>query len=905
MTDSSLVMDDISVVFGNNKKFSPNVRQTFDENSRTRAIDLPGNARKIKRISFRYGNLPGGGRAKVQVWGKAGKVVSRPPPRPRPPTYEPQAPRWNNTGWTKLGERWVNGRKDRDIINLRNRGAFTHLTVVVSDSDLEMFELTVTFGNGKTYSPNLRHTFKNGSRSRAINLPGHRRNIKKVEFKYGNIAGRPRAKVGLWGIDRSPKIEAPKWKSTGWTKLGEKWVNGNRDRDTFNLRNKGAWTHLTVVVSESDLSMQDMKVTFGNNQVFDPKLRHVFKNGSRSRAIDLPGHRRNIKNIKFAYGNLPGSGRAKVAVYGMNRAPKPTAPKWKPAGWTKLGERWVNGRRDRDVFKLSNRGAYTHLTLVVSESDLRMFDMQIVFGNGQKHSPNLKHVFKNGARSRAINLPGHARNIKTVSFKYGNLPGTGRAKVTIYGKSSAAKPKPPKWRPAGWTKLGERWVNGRRDRDTFNLKNKGAYTHLTLVVSESDLRMFDMQIVFGNGQKHSPNLKHVFKNGARSRAINLPGHARNIKTVSFKYGNLPGTGRAKVTIYGKSSAAKPKPPKWRPAGWTKLGERWVNGRRDRDTFNLKNKGAYTHLTLVVSESDLRMFDMQIVFGNGQKHSPNLKHVFKNGARSRAINLPGHARNIKTVSFKYGNLPGTGRAKVTIYGKSSAAKPKPPKWKPAGWTKLGEKWVNGRRDRDVIAVGRKRGAFSAITIVVSDSDLRLDNLVVTFGNKQKFSPKLRHVFKNGSRSRKIDLPGNVRNIQKIAFKYGNLPGTGRAKVAIWAKPGGNTPTDKPAGWTSKGWSKLGTRVVQGRRDADSINVGTYAKAWNSIAFEVKGGDVIVRDIVVTFGNGDTWSPKVRHVFKDGSRSRAIKLPKKRKVKKISFVYGKKKRRGKAKVNIWAQ
>jgi hypothetical protein len=31
-------------------------------------IDLPGDARVIRSVEFRYGNLPGGGRAKAELW---------------------------------------------------------------------------------------------------------------------------------------------------------------------------------------------------------------------------------------------------------------------------------------------------------------------------------------------------------------------------------------------------------------------------------------------------------------------------------------------------------------------------------------------------------------------------------------------------------------------------------------------------------------------------------------------------------------------------------------------------------------------------------------------------------------------------------------------------------------------
>jgi hypothetical protein len=46
------------------------VKVFFRENTRTRAIDLPGDRRVISWVEFKYRNLPGGGKARVQVWGK-------------------------------------------------------------------------------------------------------------------------------------------------------------------------------------------------------------------------------------------------------------------------------------------------------------------------------------------------------------------------------------------------------------------------------------------------------------------------------------------------------------------------------------------------------------------------------------------------------------------------------------------------------------------------------------------------------------------------------------------------------------------------------------------------------------------------------------------------------------------
>jgi len=120
--------------------------------------------------------------------------------------------------------------------------------------------------------------------------------------------------------------------------------------------------------------------------------------------------------------------------------------------------------------------------------------------------------------------------------------------------------------------------------------------------------------------------------------------------------------------------------------------------------------------------------------------------------------------------------------------ASAQPAPPPPARPdtTGWRKLGDAWVNGRVDRDSIHVGRDDGRFARIMLVVTDSDLELRDLVVHFGNGQRWSPGMRHAFREGSRSRAIDLPGNVRFIKRVELVYGNLPGGGRARVELWGQ-----------------------------------------------------------------------------------------------------------------------
>lgn len=103
-----------------------------------------------------------------------------------------------------------------------------------------------------------------------------------------------------------------------------------------------------------------------------------------------------------------------------------------------------------------------------------------------------------------------------------------------------------------------------------------------------------------------------------------------------------------------------------------------------------------------------------------------------------------------------------------------------------WVKLGERTVDGTHDRDVIAVGAREGRYRRIMIVVEHSALEMFDVVVTFADGSHFSPPTRHIFGANTRSHVIDLPGDARIIRNVEFRYGNLPGGGRAEAELWAE-----------------------------------------------------------------------------------------------------------------------
>lgn len=104
-------------------------------------------------------------------------------------------------GWSKLGQRKVNFKADRDEISGHWDGWFTALQIKVTGGSISIQKMVVHFRNGQTEDIALRNNFTDGSESRVIDLPGNHRLIDHVVFWYESTSttngGKPI--VELWG----------------------------------------------------------------------------------------------------------------------------------------------------------------------------------------------------------------------------------------------------------------------------------------------------------------------------------------------------------------------------------------------------------------------------------------------------------------------------------------------------------------------------------------------------------------------------------------------------------------------------------------------------------------------------------------------------------------------------------
>jgi len=103
--------------------------------------------------------------------------------------------------WLHVGARQVNLQTDHDVLRATGDARFKRIRLVVEGSDLEMFDVRITFGDGATFTPATHFSFKANSKSHVIVLPGAARIVRWIDFYYRSVpAGRHgKATVHLYG----------------------------------------------------------------------------------------------------------------------------------------------------------------------------------------------------------------------------------------------------------------------------------------------------------------------------------------------------------------------------------------------------------------------------------------------------------------------------------------------------------------------------------------------------------------------------------------------------------------------------------------------------------------------------------------------------------------------------------
>ena len=99
----------------------------------------------------------------------------------------------------------------------------------------------------------------------------------------------------------------------GWHLFRKK---GKKEREVYPVgKRHGKFSAIRLTTSNARAQIKRVVVTFGNGKRFEPKVRRKMEKNSSTRWIDLPGGKRNIRNV-VVVAHSPAKLLAKIEVYG-------------------------------------------------------------------------------------------------------------------------------------------------------------------------------------------------------------------------------------------------------------------------------------------------------------------------------------------------------------------------------------------------------------------------------------------------------------------------------------------------------------------------------------------------------------------------------------------------------------
>lgn len=244
------------------------------------------------------------------------------------------------------------------------------------------------------------------------------------------------------------------------------------------------------------------------------------------------------------------------------------SPLFAQGDWELLGTREVSFSRETDVIEVSRReGLFNAIRIEIDRGPLEMHDVRVLFANGESFSPATRISFGDGAQSRIIDLPGESRTIDRITFRYQGRARPGATEVRVSGRQASRNDRDNRNThdnhdnrahrdPAadGWMHIGARQVDFRSDHDVIASEGGRKFNTILLAVEGADIELYNVSVNFANGEHFDPETRLVFEENSRSRFIDLPGEARDIRNIEFRYRTLRRSGESKaiVHVYGKT-----------------------------------------------------------------------------------------------------------------------------------------------------------------------------------------------------------------------------------------------------------------------------------------------------------------------------------------------------------------
>lgn len=102
-----------------------------------------------------------------------------------------------------------------------------------------------------------------------------------------------------------------------------------------------------------------------------------------------------------------------------------------------------------------------------------------------------------------------------------------------------------------WEYLGQAHVDSRADHDRITVNAGGAFRQILLEVQGGAVEFNRVVVHFENGGDHEVQVRDRIRSGGRTRAIDLPGDRRRIRSIEMWYEKGNWRRRPAVKLYGR------------------------------------------------------------------------------------------------------------------------------------------------------------------------------------------------------------------------------------------------------------------------------------------------------------------------------------------------------------------
>ena len=454
---------------------------------------------------------------------------------------------------TLIGDAEVEPRNSRVVIKVgKDQGLLEAIALRARDRSVRLRGMTVYFGDGSRQEIDLYERLRPDQTTRIIDLKGERRFVKRLEIEI-----RPRFRRNRIATLEALAIESPpelRHLATGIIKGRVRTIEIPVGTEF------GRMTSLVVRAEGRSFRIREIDIEFGDRTRQVVRLNRLADEGSLTEIHRLAKRRktgtrdRYIRNVTMTLRPTFSRRTGKLEIFGQEA----------PYGSNrfKIADASVEGRRDPRVVFRVGRGKfkYTGIALGSLDRTVRIRDVEVVFADRRRRTYPLQRILGKNRETQTIYFnPSRFtdRDLRRVVVYLQRTPRRGRARLQLLGQiwehpTAKAKTVYAKGRKVArrnrrdryddrrnqdWVLLGTRTASlFSIDNDTFHIgRDKGRFKAIRVHAHHQDIRMYGMQIVYGNGTVEDVPIYGTLEENETSQAFDLKGRHRFIDRITFRY----------------------------------------------------------------------------------------------------------------------------------------------------------------------------------------------------------------------------------------------------------------------------------------------------------------------------------------------------------------------------------